>query len=300
MRQRQRMLMVVCFAILAMWTAYGQVTSRIDAVQFFNADGTSNVVMSREILNADRTYYVRTDGNDNNTGLLNDATHAFRTLQRAANAYQALDCSGYKVIIYVADGTYTAGVKFTYGLGASGVYLIGNTSNPANVVLNVAGGIGVNAAGNPTGTPIYVKGFKFICHHGIYSEQSSLVIIDGPVIFGTCTGVHIVTNTSGAVWVNSGYSIVGGAAHHWLSENYGLVSVNVPVNVTLTGNPAFSSSFARSWIASIYAPGITFSGSATGARYLADGNGVIYVNGAGANYFPGNSAGSTLAGGQYY
>jgi hypothetical protein len=44
---------------------------------------------------------------------------------------------------------------------------------------------------------------------------------------------------------------------------------------------------------------VTFSGNATGARYSALLNGVLYTGGGGANYFPGNAAGSTGSGGQY-
>jgi hypothetical protein len=44
---------------------------------------------------------------------------------------------------------------------------------------------------------------------------------------------------------------------------------------------------------------MTFTGSATGPRYRADSLGLIQTNGAGATYLPGNSAGSTSAGGQY-
>jgi hypothetical protein len=41
------------------------------------------------------------------------------------------------------------------------------------------------------------------------------------------------------------------------------------------------------------------SGGATGKRYVAELNGVINTFGGGANYFPGNVAGTTATGGQY-
>jgi hypothetical protein len=44
---------------------------------------------------------------------------------------------------------------------------------------------------------------------------------------------------------------------------------------------------------------VTFSGAATGARYFANMNSIIQTNGGGANFFPGDSAGSTATGGQY-
>jgi hypothetical protein len=43
----------------------------------------------------------------------------------------------------------------------------------------------------------------------------------------------------------------------------------------------------------------TFSGSATGARYLVQMNAVIMTKNQGANYLPGNAAGTTPTDGQY-
>jgi hypothetical protein len=70
--------------------------------------------------------------------------------------------------------------------------------------------------------------------------------------------------------------------------------------ITITGTPAFTGEFALARrVAAIQCNGNTFSGSATGVRYLADNNGVIFTNGGGATYLPGDSAGSTASGGQY-
>jgi hypothetical protein len=48
----------------------------------------------------------------------------------------------------------------------------------------------------------------------------------------------------------------------------------------------------------IDASATTYSGSATGTRYLAVLSAWIYTNG-GANFFPGSVAGSVSSGGQY-
>lgn len=45
---------------------------------------------------------------------------------------------------------------------------------------------------------------------------------------------------------------------------------------------------------------MTFSGTgATGTRYVAGANAVIYTAGGGASYLPGNAGGSVETGGQY-
>lgn len=70
--------------------------------------------------------------------------------------------------------------------------------------------------------------------------------------------------------------------------------------MTVSGTPAFSLAFA--YIANL---GVAFidnngySGSATGARFNANNNGVIFTAGQGASYLPGSTAGSTSTGGQY-
>jgi hypothetical protein len=45
--------------------------------------------------------------------------------------------------------------------------------------------------------------------------------------------------------------------------------------------------------------GNTYSGAATGKRYAVATNAVLNTNGGGANYFPGDVAGTTATGGQY-
>jgi hypothetical protein len=43
----------------------------------------------------------------------------------------------------------------------------------------------------------------------------------------------------------------------------------------------------------------TNGGTVTGQRYNVAANGVIFTNGGGANYLPGNAAGASATGGQY-
>lgn len=62
---------------------------------------------AREKLTGNRTYYVRTDGNDANGGLTNSSGGAFLTIQKALDVVGALDLSTFTATISIADGTYT-------------------------------------------------------------------------------------------------------------------------------------------------------------------------------------------------
>jgi hypothetical protein len=69
--------------------------------------------------------------------------------------------------------------------------------------------------------------------------------------------------------------------------------------VTLTGTPTFSTAFVLASAGSLFAPANTFVGGATGTRYTAQLNGVIFTGSKSLTYFPGSAAGSTPTGGQY-
>jgi hypothetical protein len=71
--------------------------------------------------------------------------------------------------------------------------------------------------------------------------------------------------------------------------------------ITLTGTPAFTAGFALCSGSGAYIQhtGGSFTGPATGARYALSLNGAINTAGAGANYFPGNAAGTNDGTGAY-
>ncbi|MFN3746712.1 MAG: hypothetical protein ACK4TL_18575 [Hyphomicrobiaceae bacterium] len=62
--------------------------------------------IARDRLTGSRSYYVRTDGNDNNDGLANSAGRAFATIQKALDVVGALDLGVFTVAIWINDGTY--------------------------------------------------------------------------------------------------------------------------------------------------------------------------------------------------
>ena len=106
--------------------------------------------------------------------------------------------------------------------------------------------------------------------------------------------IFTVSN-NGAVVLANGYTVTGGANYHWFANNAGVINNgNTPITVTLTGTPAFTGAFAGASALGLINPSsfITFSGSATGQRYITGSNGTVNTNGSGASYLPGSSAGS--------
>jgi hypothetical protein len=252
----------------------------------------------RDTLTSNRTYYVSTTGNDSNTGL--DAANAFLTIQKAIDVVSnTIDNMGYAVTIQVADGAYNAPLTLKAYVGSGLVTLQGNTSTPSNVTITISTS-GANCIAATNGSHTWaVSGFKLSttgsASHSLLVLSSSLTF--ATLDFGASAGNHIVADRNSTVVASGSYAISGGAGAHVISYDSTVDLRNR--TVTITGTPAFSSSFAAANLCGVLqAESMTFSGSATGPRYSVASNSVISCGG-GANYFPGNSAGSTFTGGQY-
>ncbi|MEK4326057.1 hypothetical protein MKX70_09375 [Paenibacillus sp. FSL R7-0312] len=115
-------------------------------------NGKANLTTTPQQTTADITYYVRTDGNDGNTGLGNTAGGAFRTIQKAINSvpYHV----DHAVNIYVNAGTYAEDVKVSDFNGSTELYIYGATT-AATVVNYVVNSFKVYGCSNQ----IYIQGF---------------------------------------------------------------------------------------------------------------------------------------------
>lgn len=271
-----------------------------DIVRFVNGvapDGDGNVaILVREMLTANRTYYVRTDGNDNNNGLSNTSGGAFATIQKAVDVAAALDLSIYSVTIQVGAGTYTAGAVLKSVLGA--VYIVGDQTTPANVVIQPAAGACFTAV-SVQGRYL-IAGFKTITTGGAiqYSIQGSFVEL-GHNEYGDAagSGIHIFCGLGGRILAgNTDYTISGTEFgwHIFLDNNSFLYSGNR--TITFTGNPTFTE-FVRVTGGANLRMQATFSGSvAAGKKYDVRMNGTAETGGS---TYPGPTAGTTQTGGQF-
>jgi len=251
----------------------------------------------REVLTANRTYYVRTDGNNSNSGLANTSGGAFLTLQKAYDIItQTLDLGGCTVTVQIGDGTYTGGLAVTQPWSGGGaVTFQGNNGTPANVIISTTSAHCFGTAGSLPGT-LTIKDMKLqtATSGDCISHQAVGLLQFANLVFGACAAVHLDGVGSGVNLECTGnYTISGGGFAHVVASRPSNISIRAGKTITLTGTPAFSGAFALAANGGVIAiDGNTFSGSATGIRFNAQNGGQIYSGGAGAAYLPGNSAGT--------
>jgi hypothetical protein len=240
-------------------------------------------------------------GNDANNGLT--LATAFQSFQGVWNyLYQNVDVTGYVVTVQCSG-------NFSVGLNAQTV-VVGAT--PASIVFNLQAGSTVNVtnsscffAQNP-GVGFTVTGPGLLSASGTATGQGCAFFANvgaqiwfAGVNFGVCATAHVLAQISATIQATGNYTISGNAPYHLSSSACSSLLVSF-VTVTLTGTPAFATAYAYTAVAGIiWAISDTFTGSATGSRYSANTNGVIYTNGGGASYFPGGAVGTTATGGQY-
>jgi hypothetical protein len=255
----------------------------------------------REVLSADRTYYVRTDGSDSNNGLADSSGGAFLTIQKAVDVTCGLDLSIYNVTIQVRSGTFTGTAAFSGPWAGKGsVTIKGDSSTPSNCVISTSGVCLSNTGVLPA--ILTIDGFKLTSSANSCLANNGLGTINFQNIeFGSASIRHI-SISGGRVVATGNYSISGGAQIHCYVENLGYAQLNSRT-VTFSASVAFSSAFTTVTRASgLLANSMTFTlgaFSVTGTRYSVSNNGWVITSGGGASYFPGDAAGSTATGGQY-
>lgn len=255
----------------------------------------------REKLTANRTYYVRSDGSDSNNGLSNTAGGAFLTIQKAVDIAASLDLGIYDITIR-CSGTFSATTVLKSLIGAGKVTIRGNADDTTTMAVSVSGA-SVNAFEFGSG----FQGTYRLQYLSISSAGGSGISTGGAgpasleianVAFGACNFYHVWAASNQSVDFVGPCSISGGAFAFARCSDSAVVRMNQAF--TLTGTPAFASAFVVAERGGgIVATLASFTGGATGSRYQATLNAYIFVNGAGATFLPGSTAGTTATGGQY-
>jgi hypothetical protein len=267
---------------------------RSDQINLYNPPPTQ----VREMLTADRTYYVDPLGSDSNDGLT--VGTPFKTIQKAVNTVASIDLTIYDVTIQLADGTYTGAAVINGPWVGSGVVTIkGNAASPANVIISTGSATAIQAYNSAA---VVVRDLKITNTGG---GANGLLASCGASIeftnlnFGAIGLAQVRAEDGAVVTATGNYQITGGAVYHFNST--AAIIRCQSRTITVSNTPAFSNSFAFAQLAgTLIANTCTFSGTgATGTRYSATANSVIFTNGASTTYFPGSLAGITASGGQY-
>ena len=261
-------------------------------------------------LTAATTFYCSPTGSSTNHGLTSSSP-----LDSITNCYNLVrdmvDSNNFTVTIQSANGSYsTAQIVDGRIVGQTNtdtqksnfpVIIQGNTATPSSCTITATGDIygALQVRGDAS---VLVQGFQL----STSGAGSCLYVNRAWCAYKLCNfsaaNINHVAGTHMAhIEVAGNYTINGSSQSHWLVSDGASIFCENAATITLTGTPNFASAFAAAQyptsIVMDYIP--TFSGSATGARYLAFLNGIINTGGQGANFFPGNSAGSTSTGGQY-
>jgi hypothetical protein len=253
----------------------------------------------RELLTADRTYYVRVDGSDSNDGLTDSAEGAFLTMQYASDLVTStLDVAGYIVTIQCGPGTYvsaTASTVLDGFVGGGTVQFIGDTTTPSNCIINNSGN-GFSAVAAAPGT-YFFDGFKFTCPTGFYNASPNMICTTGDNMEFACSAAMFIVYAVGAK-INAGSFTTSGNAARGIFVGYGGNFACIGKTITIIGTPSYSSAFVgveTGAIARISA--FTIIGSATGKKHDIRENAILKTYGAYAS-LPGSVAGTEVTGGQ--
>jgi hypothetical protein len=286
------------------------VTALIDEVSYYpsvlssgqialrSALAFSNISTNRELLTADRTYFVGYSGaSDSNDGLTTGSS--FATWQKAIDVAATLDLGIYAVTIQIQNGTYTEPIALKYLVGAGKVTIKGNSNTPANVVLSTTT-TAIIASGNISNW--IIDGIEISSSSGNCLEVNSNASVEIQNLrFGNAGFAHIAVSEGGLVRVAGNYTIAGNSAmgFHVLAQFSGFFSC-AGRTITLVGTPTFGSTFGFAssiWQGSIDFVNSTFLGSANGRRYFAEKGG--YIRGTVNGSLPGNSEGVANSPGFY-
>lgn len=248
----------------------------------------------REVLTANRTYYVRTDGSDSNTGLTDTSGGAFLTIQKAVDVASSLDQSIYTTTIQVGTGTFTQTITLPFTLGKC--ILKGDTTTLTNCVISTSSFCIV-----VLGDKWKVEGFS------LASSTTQCIRVDGGVLevgnlrfAGGAVGIQCFnggrvfgSTTVGAVAITA----TGSFAQLFYATRGGIDAFGWAF--TFTSLTVSSSAFQLDDLGYMRLTSATFTGSFTGTRYNLAGNSVLQTLGQATTWIPGTVSGVLATGGQY-
>lgn len=273
------------------------------------APGEVTRVVNRPIL------WVRTDGLDSNKGQGNNANQAFRTIGAALQyGVQYLAYSGSLLTIalgnpgiYEAPGTQAiAGAAATLLGGAGTIQILGDVTNQDGYIIQGSGFAGNQGIVHTSfGTTLTLKGLT-IANNG--TAYSSLVSSTGAAVYienvtfaginGT-SGAHLKASDGGTIKVGPSCKVLASRGNMLAVDAGGGIVIQGASTITLVGALSFAIFAAAQSTGRIIANSGFSGGTVTGQRYSVAYQAFIGVNGGGANFFPGSTAGTAASADQY-
>lgn len=255
--------------------------------------GTINMPFTprRDVLTANRTYYVRSDGSDSNNGLSNASAGAFLTLQKALDTAAALDISVHTVTVKVGPGTFV-GAQVKRPVGSGSLIIEGDTATPANVAVSASSGRSFWCRGV---TNCIIRGFRLTGSTGLEVADRAIVSATSVEFAGGTYAVNVQPGGSltfsGSWSVSGDYSIILLATDGYIST-WGST-------VTFVGARSVSIDYTRlGSAAQTLQSNTTVVGSLTGRRASVATNSILSLQGAAESTLPGSTAASVTTQGQ--
>lgn len=249
------------------------------------------------------TFYVRMDGNDNNSGFANTSADAFRTISGGMAMIAARYISQSQITVRVADGLYLDGFVAQTGY-ISSWNIVGNPTNPGNVVIDATStnasvyppyantGICCSAVGSGVLT---VNGFTFKGYYGSLfggygGTLEALNCNFTATVSGQC-GIEVGAGGSLTLYGNFNYTGATPNVSLFAAQSGGALDIGFfdvysshPVVFNIAAGAVFTGATAIgdvSGVITVYDSVTTFTGTVPNCKqYSANtGGGIDFMNG---------------------
>ena len=231
------------------------------------------------------TLYVRADGSDSNSGLIDSAGGAFLTLDYAVR----------EALSFYDDATVLVGA------GSFNAFSGGNMAGSVTIAGAGVGATTIQGVMASASQRIVVGGVRVVTAGiGLWAEGQGALLSAYDIELGACDYAHSLANNGGIINLGD-YVVSGGGGAHIRAESFGRVVCGGIA--TLAANIAL----ADAWAVCDGLGYINFDGGSidldghtvTGKRYDIQACSVCNTHGGGASFLPGSIAGTTASGGQY-
>lgn len=265
----------------------------------------NNLQFKREVLTANRTYYVSLTGNDSNNGLTTGTP--FLTIQHTIDIVASLDMSIFSITIdlWLATGigtiVYDEQIVLKDPVGAGNVTITGNTSDVTSVTLFTSAASSSTTSIINTGQKTYI--IQWISFDGNDKDEftQGIVVNGGFILVNNINGrdFFLFMTTSfqggGTITVSSNIKLSNDISIPFDSNSTGIISLYPSTNVD-TDDLTSIASFVRCRYGGLFINTLNAYSNlnVTGLDFVCIANAVIETVG---NTLPGTIAGTPATGG---